>query len=227
MDCSPLGSSLSMGFPRQEYWSGLLFAPLEDLPNLEIKSVAPESPTLVGGFFYCWEILAECRLGLTNNSTWPLGSQHHSTSPYQEDLLGNIQWFQQEWVLECHSSSIMKILAEFTWKENLCSQYDKKELLLLLPFPSFFFPPMSQQQSSFPVRKKIFFFQLIQSCLDHQKGKPLLAHPPNSKTLLPSGFVSEATFTKILVTGPTSKQGAGTWNILRSSSSDFWHFKKK
>ena len=32
MDCSLLGSS-SMGFSRQEYWRGLLFPPLGDLPD--------------------------------------------------------------------------------------------------------------------------------------------------------------------------------------------------
>ena len=32
-----------MGFPRQEYWSGLLFPPPGDLPNLGIK---PPSPAL-------------------------------------------------------------------------------------------------------------------------------------------------------------------------------------
>ena len=33
----------SIGFPSQEYWSGLTFPSLGDLPNPEIK---PESPTL-------------------------------------------------------------------------------------------------------------------------------------------------------------------------------------
>ena len=32
---------LSMGFPRQEYWSGMPFSSLEDLPDPEIK---PRSP---------------------------------------------------------------------------------------------------------------------------------------------------------------------------------------
>ena len=39
---------LSMGFPRQEYWSGLPFPSPEDLPNPGIK---PPSPTLAGGLF--------------------------------------------------------------------------------------------------------------------------------------------------------------------------------
>ena len=42
---------LSMGFPRQEYWSGLSFPPPGDLPNSGIESASPESPALAGGFF--------------------------------------------------------------------------------------------------------------------------------------------------------------------------------
>ena len=38
----------SMGFPRQEYWSGLPFSSLGNLPNPGIK---PSSPALSGGFF--------------------------------------------------------------------------------------------------------------------------------------------------------------------------------
>ena len=41
-------ASLFMGFPRQEYWSGLLFPSLEDLPN---PGIEPASPALAGGFF--------------------------------------------------------------------------------------------------------------------------------------------------------------------------------
>ena len=38
---------LSMGFPRQEYWSGLSFPSPGDLPNPGIK---PTSPALADGF---------------------------------------------------------------------------------------------------------------------------------------------------------------------------------
>ena len=37
-----------MGFPRQEYWSGLPFPSPGDLPDPGIK---PMSPALAGGFF--------------------------------------------------------------------------------------------------------------------------------------------------------------------------------
>ena len=48
MDYSSPDSSTCMGFPRQEYWGGLLLPSRGDLPNPEIESV---SPALAGGFF--------------------------------------------------------------------------------------------------------------------------------------------------------------------------------
>ena len=50
---------LSMGFTRQEYWSGLPFLSPRDLPDPDIE---PRSPLLAGGFStaealgkpYCW-----------------------------------------------------------------------------------------------------------------------------------------------------------------------------
>ena len=42
---------LSMGFPRQEYWSGLLCPPLGDLPDPEMEPMSLTSPALAGGFF--------------------------------------------------------------------------------------------------------------------------------------------------------------------------------
>ena len=39
---------LSIGFPRQEYWSGLPFPSPGDLPDSGIK---PMPPALAGGFF--------------------------------------------------------------------------------------------------------------------------------------------------------------------------------
>ena len=62
---------LSMGFFGQEYWSGLLFPTLGDLPNPGIEPASLTSPALAGGFFtsntiilfiigtrvldYCWQ----------------------------------------------------------------------------------------------------------------------------------------------------------------------------
>ena len=41
-------ASLSMGFSRKEYWSGLPFLPLGDLP---VPGIEPASPALAGRFF--------------------------------------------------------------------------------------------------------------------------------------------------------------------------------
>ena len=42
---------LSMGFYRQEYWSGLPYLPPGDLPNLGTEPESLMSPALAGGFF--------------------------------------------------------------------------------------------------------------------------------------------------------------------------------
>ena len=42
---------LSMGFSKQEYWSGLPFPSPGDLPNPVIEPLSVMSPALTGGFF--------------------------------------------------------------------------------------------------------------------------------------------------------------------------------
>ena len=51
---------LSMGFSRQEYWSGLSFPPLGDLPDPRIKPISSASPALAGRFFNHWAHILEC-----------------------------------------------------------------------------------------------------------------------------------------------------------------------
>ena len=48
IDCSLPGSSLSMGFSRQDYWSGLPFPSPGDLTDPGTESM---SSALAGGFF--------------------------------------------------------------------------------------------------------------------------------------------------------------------------------
>ena len=50
MDYSPLGSS-AHGISQKEYWSGLPFPSLEDLPDPGIEPTSLVSPALAGGFF--------------------------------------------------------------------------------------------------------------------------------------------------------------------------------
>ena len=50
MDCSPPGAQ-SMGFPRQEFWSGFLCLSPEDLPDSGIEPVSLLSAVLASRFF--------------------------------------------------------------------------------------------------------------------------------------------------------------------------------
>ena len=51
MACSPRQAPLSMGFSRQEYWSGLPCPPPGDLGNPGIEPTSLLFPALAGGFF--------------------------------------------------------------------------------------------------------------------------------------------------------------------------------
>ena len=51
---------LSMGFSRQEYWSGLPCLPTGDLPNPGFEPASLMSTALAGGFF-------------TTSTTWEVG----------------------------------------------------------------------------------------------------------------------------------------------------------
>ena len=53
-DCVACQAPLSLGFPRQEYWSGLPSPSPGDLTDPETE---PASPALAGGFLYCWKSL--------------------------------------------------------------------------------------------------------------------------------------------------------------------------
>ena len=51
---------LSMGFPRQEDWSGLPFPPPGDLPDPEVEPASLAFPALTGGFFTTAPLLKPC-----------------------------------------------------------------------------------------------------------------------------------------------------------------------
>ena len=50
---------LSMGFSKQEYWSGLPCLPPGGLPNSEIKPASLVSPALTGRFFTTSAIISQ------------------------------------------------------------------------------------------------------------------------------------------------------------------------
>ena len=65
-------ASLSMEFPRQEYWSGLPCPSPEDLPDSGIEPMSLLFPALAGGFF-------------TTSTTWE-GPSHQGTRRLQKHL---------------------------------------------------------------------------------------------------------------------------------------------
>ena len=50
-DCGSHWAPLSVGFSRQEYWSGVPFPSPGHLPNSGIEHKSPKSLSLVDGFF--------------------------------------------------------------------------------------------------------------------------------------------------------------------------------
>ena len=70
---------LSMGFPRQECWSGLPFSSSGDLPNPGIEPTSPVSPGLSGEFFTTSAIY---KIGLP---TWLSGQESNCHAGDAED----------------------------------------------------------------------------------------------------------------------------------------------
>ena len=89
---------LSMGFFRQEYWSGLPFPPPSDLPNSGIVPPFPTSPALAGGFSTTAHHLESPRTEMQIKATLWRGRQvHRRNSPLNEILvqrarLPSVQW---------------------------------------------------------------------------------------------------------------------------------------
>ena len=77
-----------MGFPRQEYWSGLPFPSPGDLPGPGIEPVSLKSPTLAGRFFTTsdtWE--AQQTLFAGKSLLWPLPQKEISLIQRNENIV--------------------------------------------------------------------------------------------------------------------------------------------
>ena len=84
---------LSMGFSRQEYWSGLLCLPPGDPPNPEIQPMSRSSSALAGGFFTAsatWEA----------QSFWAFPSNPVVREQNREEkLISHQPWVLRRWKL--------------------------------------------------------------------------------------------------------------------------------
>ena len=86
---------LSMGFSRQEYWSGLPCPPPGDLPDPGIEPVSLPSPVLAGGFFTInatWEALPATLLYSRNPRDMRVQSTFPSTEFLRRCLNSDESW---------------------------------------------------------------------------------------------------------------------------------------
>ena len=70
IDCSLPCSTLSMGFPRQEYWSGLPFPSPGDLPKPGIEPTSLVSPLALAGGFFTSRATEETLFILRSSTCW-------------------------------------------------------------------------------------------------------------------------------------------------------------
>ena len=90
---------LSMGFSRQEHWSGLLFPSPEDLPEPEIEPTSLTSPALEGTFLTTsatWETpIPQCLLGIGSRTCCRYQNPQMLTScDLGIGILGSTRWIQ-------------------------------------------------------------------------------------------------------------------------------------
>ena len=98
---------LSMGFSRQEYWSGLQCPPPEDLLNPGFEPMSVMSPALAGEFF-------------TTNTSWEAPSS--CTSPHHSLSSNKIYTHQPcSWAWRRHSTS---------WQSGISPAADKSDKAL-------------------------------------------------------------------------------------------------
>ena len=117
---------LSMGFSRQEYWSGWPFPPPGDLPDPEIQPKSLTSPALAGRFF-------------TTKATWeahwvPKGSQWGKSEAMKVKIKTEIE------------STKFVPLAEQYWTKSWLSHFDFEDFFLR-PIPQGPLVPPGSPQS--------------------------------------------------------------------------------
>ena len=92
---------LSMGFSRQEYWSGFPYPPSEDLLDPGIKPTTLMSPALAGGFF-------------TTSATWEVLLPPVMNSYVTSTGQGGFFYFTRYWISgSWHTAGIQKVVAEW------------------------------------------------------------------------------------------------------------------
>ena len=171
---------LSMGFSRQEHWSGLLFPSPEDLPEPEIEPTSLPSPALDGTFLTTsatWETpIPQCLLGTGSRTCCRYRNPQMLTScDLGIGILGSTRWIQpttdhkqygiwvwlnllmlspQIWQADCTKAGCQTYFLLIFLPSNLPPSL-LFSLYFLLPFflPSFFLPFLPQLNLPFSKRK--------------------------------------------------------------------------
>ena len=89
---------LSMGIPRQEYWSGLPLPPPEDLPDRGIKPTSVASPAIACGFFTTLTLF-------TTSVTWE--------APYT--VINHTMKMTIFWVFEFSYCQVISVVSDSVW----------------------------------------------------------------------------------------------------------------
>ena len=89
--------ALSMGFSRQEYWSGLPFPLPEDLSDPGIESMSPGPHALAGRFFTTWAISEANYVMKDDQLTWIICL--YNTIKWQWKSLSYVQHLATPWTI--------------------------------------------------------------------------------------------------------------------------------
>ena len=114
---------LSVGFPRQEYWSGLSFPCLGDLPD---PGIEPASPTLAGGFLITGPLGKSClpvfiilyHLNVSSGRQALCCHLAHHWIPTlpMESILSIFEWMNECPLSLCSQCSLMSLF--FSWSQH-------------------------------------------------------------------------------------------------------------
>ena len=124
---------LSIGFSRQEYWSGLSWPSSGDLPYPGIEQASPASPASTGEFFHwaTWEALGVASL-LVNESLSSVQDAMPPVETLKSQWLSCLNfWWSPTWTLKscvylCHNANC---LCELQNKNNNSTYYYCTKLL--------------------------------------------------------------------------------------------------
>ena len=169
-------ASLSMGFPRQEYWSGLPFPPRGDLPNPRIK---PRSPALQfsslshQGSPTTLSIIGK-KKKKKKNALWGLGCVHLSEDTSQRALSVYIVLLSLM-VLKMNEKTKYALTAFFSFEEKtmplLCAKVTVLSDSLWPPglYSPWNFPGQNTRVGSCFLLQRIFPTQGLNPCLPHHR----------------------------------------------------------